>query len=100
MPSFREMFSSRSQSSNEGTGMQVVDLLWVTRLLTHLLLRHGHLFLEYHHPLFLIQTPTSLPHSTADSPPAFQLQYKAANPFENLKLSELFPHLTTDQFHI
>ena len=108
MPSFREIISPRSQPSTAGTSSEgctnccgsssTCNTSSQSSSITSHALRLS-LPGTSSIPLDLTQTPTSSPHSSADSPPpAFQFQYEKADPVENLKqLSELFPHMTADQ---
>ena len=112
VPSFREMLSSSSRSSTAGTsaagtssagtssaGCRLSSTGSQSSMITPQSSLPG---TSSSAPLDLTQTPTSSPHSSADSPaPAFQFEYEKADPFENLKkLSELFPHMTTDQLAV
>ena len=100
MHSFHEMLSSHHLlQALRLKGVQVVDLGNMSSQSSTVTPRSSLPGTSSSTPLDLTQTPTSSPHSLADSPPsAFQFQYVKADPFENLKkLSELFPHITTDQ---
>ena len=100
MPSFREISSSHSRSSIAGTSSaDCGSSSKIESSQSPVVTLQSSLGTSSSTPLDLTQTPVSSPPSSAESPPpAFQFQYEKADPFENLKkLSELFPHVTTDQ---